>query len=118
MSSPTSLRTLADAAREIEKIAAATAPSSTGTWTPFQIVAHCTQSLHYTIDGFPTMKPALVRATVGWLVKTVFILRGRMSHGLVTPIAGAPTIPADGDVRAAATDALAAIAALRSFDRP
>lgn len=80
-------------------------------FTLAQTLEHCAQSIDFAIDGFPAMKPALFRATVGAAAFAVFSLRGRMSHGLADPIPGAPLLDAAAD----AAEALARLVA--SADR-
>ncbi|WP_416983834.1 DUF1569 domain-containing protein [Streptomyces sp. T028] len=44
------------------------------------------------MTGYPRLKPALFRATVGALAKRVFLSRGRMRHPLDAVIDGAPQL--------------------------
>ena len=84
---------------------------SRGAWTLAQMLDHAAQSVEYSMYGFPVMKPALFRATVGRAAFKVFDTRGAMRHDLAAPIPGAP-VPG--------TDLQAAISrlvqALRAFD--
>jgi hypothetical protein len=82
-----------------------------------QVLLHCAQSIEYSLSGYPVMKPALVRATIGRLVLAMFLRRGVMRHNLAAPVPGAPATPAE----AAGKDELAAawtrlFAALDRFD--
>lgn len=79
-----------------------------------QVLLHCTQSIDYSLTGFPQMKPKLVRVTIGSLVAGRYLSRGRMSHNLDAPVPGAPKLPAEGDLNAA-WDGL--FAALDRFER-
>jgi hypothetical protein len=53
------------------------------------VLAHCGQSIQYSITGYPEMKSAAFRSTIGSVVFSVFSYRGKMSHGLEEPIPGA-----------------------------
>jgi Protein of unknown function (DUF1569) len=59
---------------------------------------HCAQSIEYSIDGYPKLKPAFIRATVGRLVKRRFLSRGRMNHDITAPVLGAPELPRDSSL--------------------
>lgn len=83
---------LASARRVIESLPA-TAATTEG-WSLAQVLAHAAQSIEFSLNGFPQMKPAIFRGTVGGLAFAVFDRRGRMSHGLDEPIPGAPAIDA------------------------
>lgn len=74
-----------------------------------QVLHHCAQSLEYGLRGFPQLKPAWFRASIGPLAARVFLARGRLKHGLDAPIPGAPEIPREGDIAAAYTRLFAAI---------
>ena len=63
--------------------------------------------------GFPELKPAWFRATLGAAAFAFFDARGRMSHGLSEPIPGAPAI-ADGQPLPPAIERLRQ--ALAAFD--
>ena len=65
------------------------------------------------MSGFPALKPAWFRATVGSYAFALFNARGAMSHDLVEPIPGAPEI-AQGQPLVPAIER--ASAALRAFD--
>jgi len=104
--------TTADALRTLEALKARP-PKTLGAWDLAQVLHHAAQSVEYSLDGFPQLKPAWFRSTVGPLAFSVFSARGRMSHGLAEPIPGAPAIAA-GQALDAAVDRM--LAALRRFD--
>lgn len=60
-----------------------------GGWSLGKVFSHCAQSIEYSMNGFPEMKPAVFRGTVGKLAFSIFSLREKMSHGLEDPIPGA-----------------------------
>lgn len=103
---PSALRTLA--------ALKASPARSTGAWDLAHVLHHAAQSVEFSMQGFPTLKPAWFRSTVGPLASTVFSARGRMNHNLAEPIPGAPDI-AQGQPMPAAVDR--AIAALQAFDQ-
>ena len=65
---------------------------STGAWDLAHVLHHAAQSVEFSMQGFPALKPAWFRSTVGPLAATVFSARGRMNHDLAEPIPGAPDI--------------------------
>ncbi|CAM5784280.1 DUF1569 domain-containing protein [Rhizobacter fulvus] len=89
------------------------APRLTGAWDLAQVLHHAAQSIEYSMSGFPALKPAWFRATVGSYAFALFNARGAMSHDLADPIPGAPAI-AQGQPLAPAIER--ASAALRAFD--
>jgi len=103
--------TLAAASAAIEGLAVR--HRHTGEWTLAQMLEHVSQSIDYSLDGFPAMKPALFRAAVGSVAFAVFQARGAMGHNLAEPIPGAPALDAAAPLPAAIARALAA---LRRFE--
>ena len=85
-------------------------------FTPAQALVHCAQSIEYSMSGYPRLRSAFFRATVGPLVKRKFLRAGSMAHDLAAPIAGAPAVPADADLASSLARLRAAIAAFRAFD--
>jgi hypothetical protein len=61
-------------------------------WSIGTVLSHCAQSIRYSISGYPQMKSAFFRGTIGFLVFSIFSLRGKMNHGLEEPIPGAEKI--------------------------
>ncbi len=86
----------ADALRLLDFFAA-TPVQSRGAWNPAQVFAHCAQSIEYSLQGFPQLKPALFRSTVGPAAAAVFAGLGRMRHDLAEPIPGAAPLPETTD---------------------
>jgi hypothetical protein len=78
------------------------------------VLHHVAQSVEYSMSGFPVLKPAWFRASVGPMAFATFTWRGTMKHGLDQAIPGAPAI-AQGLPLAPAVDR--AVTALRAFDR-
>ncbi len=60
-----------------------------GGWSLGKVFSHCAQSIEYSMNGFPEMKSAVFRGSVGKLAFSIFSLREKMSHGLEDPIPGA-----------------------------
>jgi hypothetical protein len=75
-----------------------------GAWSAGQVLAHCAQSIEYSLSGFPRNKPWLFRAVIGKLVLAKFLRQGFMNHDLEAAIPGAPAL--------APTDAAAGLARL------
>jgi hypothetical protein len=58
-------------------------------WTPTEVFNHCAQSIEYSLDGYPELKPAWFRHSVGPAAFAVFSARGAMRHPLTEAIPGA-----------------------------
>ena len=70
------------------------APLMRSGWPCAQVLAHCAQSIEFSLHGFPAPKPAWFRATVGPAAFSVFDLMGSMRHSLTEAIPGAPDLSA------------------------
>ncbi len=66
-------------------------------WSPSQVFNHCAQSIDYSIDGYPELRPVWFRHSVGTAAFAVFSARGAMRHPLDEAIPGAAALiePAD-----------------------
>ncbi len=90
-------------------------------WNLSQTIQHCAQTVRYSVSGYPRLKPALFRATVGALAKRVFLLRGATKHPLAAEIDGAPPLASDLPVSVSAaqlTDAVALFTAHTGVHAP
>jgi hypothetical protein len=106
--------------QEIKKDLVALDPTGVaaeGPWSVAQVLAHCAQSIEYSLIGFPLAKPGWFQATVGKLVLGKFLRQGYMSHDLTAAIPGAPP-PHEGDPRAALDRLIAAIDKFEAHDGP
>ena len=61
-------------------------------WNPYQILAHCAQSVEYSMSQFPMHRSDLFKNTIGQLAFSIFASKEKMTHGLSKPIPGAPLI--------------------------
>jgi hypothetical protein len=91
--------------------------ASSGPWSVAQVLAHCAQSIEYSLIGFPLAKPGWFQATIGKLVLGKFLRQGYMSHDLTAAIPGAPP-PHDGEPREALDRLLAAIDKFEAHEGP
>lgn len=66
-------------------------------WSPSEVFNHCAQSIDYSIDGYPELKPAWFRHSLGPAAFAMFSARGAMRHPLDEAIPGAAALtePAD-----------------------
>jgi hypothetical protein len=96
-----------DRIAELAGTVAATGPAA---WA----LAHCAQSIEYSISGYPRLRSGLFRATIGRLVKRRFLRAGAMSHDTTAPVAGAPALPPELSIADARARLAAAIAAFRA----
>lgn len=104
---------ISSAMRTLDRLRAAPLRTRSG-WDLAHVLHHAAQSVEYSLDGFPQVKPAWFRGTLGAVAFAVFSARGKMNHGLTEPIPGAPLI-AEGQALDAAVDH--AMAALLRFDK-
>ena len=98
--------------RDLAPPAAGAAP--TRGFTLPQALAHCAQSIEYSLTGYPALRSRLFRATIGPVVKRRFMRAGRMSHDRAAPVPGAPALSGDLALEDARARLHAAIAAFRS----
>ena len=102
--------TFDDVLRQLDAIA--TPPPDLG-----RALAHCAQSIEYSLAGFPQAKPAWFQKTIGRLALKKFLRQGYMRHNLTAPVPGAPELP-----ETSFTDGLArlgsAIAQFRAHQGP
>jgi hypothetical protein len=61
-------------------------------WSPAEVFNHCAQSIEYSISGYPELKPAWFRSSIGPLAFSVFAVRGAMRHSLNEAIPGAAAL--------------------------
>ena len=67
-------------------------------WSPTEVFNHCAQSIEYSISGYPELKPAWFRGSVGPLAFSVFAARGAMRHPLDEAIPGAAPLNLPGSL--------------------
>lgn len=96
---------LADALRQLDQVATATALNPAATWSWSKALLHCAQSIEYSLSGYPESRSALFQHTAGAIAFSYFKSRGRMSHNLLEAIPGAASL----DANAASTVAVAAL---------
>jgi hypothetical protein len=65
-------------------------------WSTYQIFVHCSKTIEYSMVGYPKLKPALVRSTVGKIAISKFLKQGYMSHNLTADVPGSPIMDHDG----------------------
>lgn len=111
-------RSLDEALRELDRLAAAPALAGSALWTWPQTLIHCAQSIEYSITGFPQPKSKAFQQTVGSTAFAVFQWRGHMSHDLAEPIPGAPTPAPDADTATALARLRRSFDAFRASPEP
>lgn len=70
-------------------------------WPLAHVLEHAAQSVEFSMDGYPALRSAPFRASVGALAFRSFARLGRMSHDTLEPIPGAAPLVADDPVVAA-----------------
>ena len=104
---------IASALRTLEHLHAEPLYALSG-WDLPHVLYHSAHSIDCSIDGYPQLKPAWFRGSVGRVAFATFSARGKMSHGLTAPVPGAPDI-AQGQELGPAVDRV--MQALLRFDR-
>lgn len=112
------LPTLAQAMAEVDRLSQAQALISSVDWTWAQTLAHCAQSIEYSMTGYPEPKSALFQHTVGALAFAAFAARGRMTHGLNEPIPGAQPLSPNMSLDAARARLNQAVARFTAHSGP
>jgi len=85
-------------------------------WNLPQVLQHLAQSIEFSMQGFPALKGAWFRSSIGSAAFAVFNARGAMSHDLAEPIPGAPALDASQALRASANRLLEAMDAFARFN--
>jgi hypothetical protein len=86
---PVRLLTLAEACEELDRLAqAGDVLISRESWDLPHVFDHCARSLDYIREGFPEMRSAFFRSTVGTAAYHVFDWRGQFSHNKTMEIPG------------------------------
>ncbi|CAN7682840.1 MULTISPECIES: DUF1569 domain-containing protein [Pseudomonas] len=84
---------LADAQRVLAGLVDKVLVSTRG-WSPAEVFNHCAQSIEYSMSGYPELKPAWFRGSVGPVAFGLFTARGAMRHPLDEAIPGARPLDA------------------------
>jgi hypothetical protein len=90
-------------------------------WNLSQVLQHLAQSIEFSMQGFPVLKGAWFRASLGSAAFAVFNARGKMSHSLDEPIPGASALDAAQTLKTSVQrllDAMDAFAAFNGTLRP
>ena len=95
MNKITTLSSLDDAKRELLSLKK-TDNIQSKNWSPYKIFVHCSQTLEYSMTGYPVMKPKIFRSTLGKIAIKKFVSQGFMKHSLSAPVPGAPDIKDSG----------------------
>jgi hypothetical protein len=66
-----------------------------GEWSPATIFAHCSQSIAFSVTGYPAHKSEFFKNTIGPLAFNLFASLGKMKHNLAEAIPGAADIEAN-----------------------
>jgi len=85
-------------------------------WNLSQVLQHLAQSIEYSMQGFPALKGAWFRSSVGSAAFAVFNARGAMSHDLQEPIPGAPALDASQALKVSVQRLLDAMEAFALFN--
>lgn len=87
-------------------------------WNLSQVLQHLAQSIEYASTGYPALKPAWFRASLGAAAFGVFDGYGAMTHDRSEPIPGSPALVADQGLSISVRRLLDAMAAFASYQGP
>src|SRR5258708_2695794 len=105
--------TLEDAARAVRALTPQ-ARATRGARSAAQALLHCAAAIELSITGYPALKPAIVRATIGRLVLRWFLSRGEIHHDVDAGIPGVPDASEGADLGPAVERLLQAISAFEA----
>jgi hypothetical protein len=88
------------------------------TWNLTQMLQHAAQSVEFSMQGFPELRPAWLRATLGTTEFAFFNARGAMSHTLDEPFPRAPALDAAQALKVSVQRLLDAMDAFTAFKGP
>ena len=112
------LASLNEALRELDRLKSPQALPPATAWSWPQTLAHCAQSIEFSMTGFPAPKPRLFQLSAGAAAFSVFSWRGRMSHDLAEPIPGAPSLATSADDAVAIARLRQAVQAFQAWQGP
>jgi hypothetical protein len=107
------MRTFAELEEVLRKIESSSGVTSTRGWSPSRALAHCAQSIEYSVTGFPKPRSWLFTSTIGPIAARRFVGRGSLSHDLTAAIPGAPEIAEQGELGAAVARLRSAVESFR-----
>lgn len=87
-------------------------------WDLATVLHHAAQSVEYSMHGYPQLKGAWFRASVGPAAFAVFDHFHKMRHNLAEPIPGAPAIEPGQPLGPAIDHALGALQAFERYQGP
>lgn len=85
-------------------------------WNLSQVMQHLAQSIEFSMQGFPALKGAWFRSTLGSAAFSVFNARGAMTHSLDEPIPGAPALDSAKPLNSSVQRLLDAMDAFTQFN--
>ncbi|MDR7330985.1 DUF1569 domain-containing protein [Roseateles asaccharophilus] len=85
-------------------------------WNLSQVLQHLAQSIEFSMQGFPALKGAWFRSSIGSAAFAVFNARGQMSHDLAEPIPGAPALDASQTLKTSVQRLLDSMDAFARFN--
>lgn len=89
------LESLEEAKKELLKLSEEGRKEPEG-WSFYKTFSHCAKTIDYSIAGYPALKPAIVRSTIGKLAIQKFLKQGYMKHDLQADVPGSPEIMNQG----------------------
>lgn len=112
-----SFRNLDECMQELDKIAQAKKLQIDNDWTLYQNLVHCTQSIMYSMTGYPENKPKFFQKTMGSILYHQFEHQGYMRHNRSEPIPGATLIQPNGNTSEAVTELKKVITEFENYDK-
>lgn len=72
---------------------------STTEWSTYQTFVHCAKTIDYSMDGYPLLKPTIIRNTIGKIAIGKFFRQGYMKHNLLADVPGSSNIENGGSTQ-------------------
>lgn len=85
-------------------------------FSPYQMLVHCAKTIEYSMTGYPSLKPALIRYVVGRPVIRRFLKQGYMKHDLAADVPGSPAIDDVGTFQDGIQELMDAIDRFTQYD--
>lgn len=87
-------------------------------WSAYKVFVHCAKTIEYAMTGYPALKPAIVRKTIGRIVIKKFLRQGYMKHDLQADVPGSSSIDETGTAKQGLEVLIAAIDKFTAYNAP
>lgn len=96
MAQPTIFKSLNEVYYALEALKKAETVTVDNDWDLHQNLVHCSQTVEFSMKGFPEARPRIFQLTLGLVAFKVFDARGYMTHDTNEPVPGAEPVAPNG----------------------